>query len=283
MGIFDGLVGSVLGGIGGILGSNKDSNTTKDINSENAALSREYAQSGIQWRVADAKKAGISAYGALGIPLQSSPTLQVGSTDNASVFSNMGQGIGRAVDAVRTAPERKRAQILEGLQLERASLENELLRSQITNVQRASNPALPGHGSGSSPVISGQADSLPSADPFVDVQPAKPTAIVPGNPGREPGLLSDYGFYQRNDGKLGTVMSNDMKQRTEDDLLAEVGWHFRNKLLPYFGFNQPAIPPQDPGKGRIWFYRNSDLSYESVPINSMKGKVARQQYKRYNR
>ena len=51
----------------------------KEMNAKNAALQREFAQSGIQWKVADAKKAGLHPLAALGAQTASaSPSYQAG-------------------------------------------------------------------------------------------------------------------------------------------------------------------------------------------------------------
>lgn len=114
--------------LGGLLG--------KSQADKQAALQKQFAKNAIQWKVADAKAAGVSPLYALGANTVSySPNL-VG--DNlASGLSEMGQDIGRAVSSVSTQPERVAAEKLSGLQLERAGLENDLLRTQIAGAQKA--------------------------------------------------------------------------------------------------------------------------------------------------
>lgn len=275
-----GIFGDILSFTGGLIGSNKAANTQKDINYENAALSREYATTGIQWRVADAKKAGLHPLAAMGLPLASAPTLSAGNTDYAASYADMGQSIGRAADSVRTRSERQAVAARDALSLERAGLENELLRTQITNAQRASNPPLPslGSGTGSSQLLPGQADSYPPAEPYVETKAASPIAM--GSPGREAGLISDIGYYQRHDGNIGITKSKDMKERTEDDILAQIGWFLRNNALPALGANVPPPPnPRDypPPSGKIWAWDPHIMAYKPVKPNSLRGRA--QQYK----
>lgn len=108
----------------------------------NTATQKEFAQHGIRWRVEDAKAAGIHPLYALGAQTQSFSPIHVG-TD----FAGMGQDISRAIDATRTSGERADAR-LAALTLERAELENDLLRSQILGSKAALlqqvGPAFPG-------------------------------------------------------------------------------------------------------------------------------------------
>lgn len=108
--------------IGGLFGSREAE--------EQADLQKKFAQNAIQWKVADARKAGISPLYALGAQTVSYQPNLVGGGMSTAV-SDMGQDISRAVEAVSSAGERTFNKTLSALQLERAGLENDLLRSQI--------------------------------------------------------------------------------------------------------------------------------------------------------
>lgn len=142
MGVLGSLISAGSNLLGGLLGQNSQEDALK----KQIKLQKEFAQKGIQWKVADAKAAGIHPLYALGANTISYSPSAVGS-DLASGLSAMGQDIGRAVDAVSTSKERAAAAALDALQLERAGLENELLRSQITgeNIKNAGQlgPAMP--------------------------------------------------------------------------------------------------------------------------------------------
>nr|DAO69172.1 MAG TPA: minor capsid protein [Microviridae sp.] len=84
-----------------------------------ADLSREFAKNGIQWKVADAKAAGLHPLYALGgIPAQSNP-IAIGDT-TAQSFSDAGQNLARAASMGVSQDSRNRME-----------LENQLLMSQI--------------------------------------------------------------------------------------------------------------------------------------------------------
>lgn len=117
---------------------------------KNAALQREFAQSGIRWRVEDAKAAGIhplfslSGGGAAFSP--QSVSVDGGgsypSNNSGEYLSRMGQDISRAISATQTKDERENDMIAK-LSLERAGLENELLKAQITKTLAMANPPMP--------------------------------------------------------------------------------------------------------------------------------------------
>lgn len=153
--------------IGGLLGTKAEK---KQI-----ALQREFAQNAIQWKVQDANKAGIHPLFALGAPTTSYQPISTGSMANA--VSGMGQDLGRAMDAVRNPEQRASAAIskMEALQLERAGLENTLLRTQIVRETSVPGqpPAMPG--GATEPLVPGQGDTrqielrLPTRTPHLKV------------------------------------------------------------------------------------------------------------------
>lgn len=121
MGLFSAL-GSIGGVIGGLLGKKSDQELQKD-----------FAKKGIQWRVADANKAGIHPLAALGANTISYSPVGVGS-DLPALGESLGAGLDRAQAAAGTSGQRARQ--MEDLSLERAGLENDLLRSQIAQINR---------------------------------------------------------------------------------------------------------------------------------------------------
>lgn len=85
-----------------------------------ADLSRQFAKKGIQWRVADAKAAGIHPLAALGAHTSVAPSMPVGGDAVA-------EGLGKVGDW------------MSGVGRERAELENQLLRSQIRSADAGTN------------------------------------------------------------------------------------------------------------------------------------------------
>lgn len=130
-------LGSIIGAgaklLGGIFGNNEQEKINQEnianqnaINQQNIAEQEKFAQTGIQWKVADANKAGINPLAALGASTNSFSNV-VGSTSVASnalgeAMGDAGQQLGRAVAAASPQAQRQ------------AELENKLLEAKIANV-----------------------------------------------------------------------------------------------------------------------------------------------------
>lgn len=137
--------------IGGLLG--------KKAEKKERQMQVAFAQNGIQWKVADAEKAGVHPLFALGAPTASYSPISTGAMGNA--VANMGQDLGRAAASLKT-PEQKVSAYdarLRALQLERGTLENTLLRNQIINEQRVAGQPPTRPGNPTAALIPGQGDS----------------------------------------------------------------------------------------------------------------------------
>lgn len=112
----------------------KNRESQERIAAQNIALQREFAQSGIQWKVADAQKAGIHPLAALGAQTSSFSPVSIGSTD----YGSMGQDLGRAVKAAMSDQDRAEETTREAnkLALEKAGLENDILRTELASKQK---------------------------------------------------------------------------------------------------------------------------------------------------
>lgn len=127
--------------IGGLLG-NKSSEKNAE---QNIALQKEFAKSGIQWKVADAKKAGVHPLYALGAQTHSFAPVSVGDSLGPAIGA-AGQDISRAIDSTSSTSTRVAAfnERMQALQLHRGELENILLASQIARLNQVqSRPPMP--------------------------------------------------------------------------------------------------------------------------------------------
>lgn len=135
--------------IGGFLNrdAQEDANAAQQYQAErNMQLQKDFAQQGIRWKVDDARAAGVHPLYALGANTVSYSPVAVGGgadTSLGSAVASAGQDIGRSMDATRTASERGDAVVLTKLQLERAGLENDLLRTQIAKTRAQLGPPMP--------------------------------------------------------------------------------------------------------------------------------------------
>ena len=206
MGLFSSIASIAAPVIGGLIGGKNQ----KDSNAQNAAYQKEFAQHGIRWKVEDAKAAGLHPLAALGSSTATfSPSFK---------SDNMGQDISRAINAVGTAADRWTQKKADNLALEKASLENDLLRAQITNVNQASNPPFPSGGTtGDILVQPSQMGSTRHRDIVTEAAP--PAASV-----KE---------FIAKDGSVLRFPSEIAKQSMEDMLIPEFEWYYHNRVKPW--------------------------------------------------
>lgn len=194
--------------IGGLFDSDYDERLAQTNRQIDYERQKEFAQMGIQWRVADAKAAGLHPLAAIGAGGASfSPSAQVMGGDSPSNFtgvsdaiSAMGQNTKRAQVATQTPYERE----MERLSLERAQLQNRLLEGQVQNEWAAlmgqpPTPAMAADvGVSTRPVRLGQVSVAPVG--MVSSKPSESISSAPNDYGLEaagtPGFKS-YGITPR--------------------------------------------------------------------------------------
>lgn len=101
-----GLLGSVLG----FASAKSGQKLQQDINNQNLASAREFAQNSIQWKVEDAKKAGIHPLAALGTQSAYAPSSYAGGDSGEAratmgIVSSLGQMLGTALEAIKNDSE----------------------------------------------------------------------------------------------------------------------------------------------------------------------------------
>lgn len=221
-------------------------------------------QHSIQWRVQDARKAGIHPLYALGAPSMS---------PYATAFeSHMGQAIDRSIEAGKDRAERLATATAaattsatqaaaDKLTLENMNLQNHMLRSQIARLNSTQvGPPAPTMGAMSS-------------DPTGRVQPlpAQPIINSPNNDAREAGVVTDYGYSRSDQGGLTVVPSMDVKNRIEDNMVQELAWAWRNQVLPSLGGMRPPDPREFPLPRGTDRWRWSAVNQQFLPYNSNSG------------
>jgi hypothetical protein len=132
------MLGEIISGIGSIAGGLFGKSSAEKANKQNIQLQKDFAQQGIQWKVADAKAAGVHPLAGLGAQTISYTPSVVGDNSLATGISQAGQDIGRAVNSTRTQDQRISAvaKTAADLALEGAALDNR--GKQIQNALLAS-------------------------------------------------------------------------------------------------------------------------------------------------
>ena len=234
-----GIVGDVIGAGLSLFGADKGRKDAK-----------KFAKHSIEWRVQDAKNAGINPLYALGAPTFS-PYASIGSS-----YDNAGQALGRAADAATSPAGRADgdAQLLK-LAIEHAGLENDLLKQQLigSSIAKVRQPGAPP----APPAVA--ADLIKSVPQEVTRTGA--------NPSQEPGSMPEMGFLDTAGGGKAPVMSRDAADRQQDNFAEEMSWNLRNRLLPSIGFN--SNPPPKSDKGFVWMYNPLKQEYDQVPVGGV--------------
>lgn len=191
---------------------------------KNIKMQKQFAQNGIQWKVADANKAGIHPLYALGAQTHSFAPVQTGVPE---AIANMGQDLGRAYQASNTQPEKVDAytQAIQKINLEKGALENQLLASQIAKLNQTQAPPAPALVDPY--MINGQTSSGLVKD--------LPLARVAHNTsGQEQGTIATVGWGKGPGGRLEPLRSKDFAERAEDDWAAGAMWNLKNRIAPVF-------------------------------------------------
>lgn len=145
-------IGALISGgasiLGGLLG--------KSSADKQMAMQKTFAKNAIQWKTADALKAGVHPAFALGAPTISYNPVQVGQLGEG--LAQAGQDIGRAMTA-QMPGDMKGSVYSKGiaaLELERGGLQNEILKEQLRQMRA---PGTPPAYPGGNAVIPGQGDT----------------------------------------------------------------------------------------------------------------------------
>lgn len=242
---------SIWGAIGGIGGSLIDKMFGDSAAEDQYQYQRKIMKNQIQWRVDDAKWAGVHPVYALGANVQAPPPVSVGGTN----FGAAGQDLGRAMEAQFSPGQRATAftKSVQALQLQNMALNNELLSAQISRVKQAGNPPAVA-GPGERFLIDGQGSAVaaPGAA-LIQNNPLERVTPNPGSPHSEPGAVTDVGWARTAAGGLMPVPSLDVKERIEDNVFQE-GAHVLRTIGPSLMHDTRYAPPVRPRDGHIWVF-----------------------------
>lgn len=227
------LIGAGASLLGGILGNKANEKANKAAQAESqrqSDLQKEFAQSGIQWKVQDAEKAGIHPLYALGANTVSySPQTVGASPNNYDFLGSTGQNIGRAIQAGSSSTARMDAftRTAQALELEGKQLDNDIKKSQLASATNLATQA--GNGPGIPALLEasqmlGQGNS-PSMDISKKISPTQGDAKhieAGGNPELLLGKTRT-GFAPQ--------IPQSLSESFEQDNVGYWQWFMRNKLF----------------------------------------------------
>lgn len=241
------MFGEILGAVTGLIAGNKQNDANKKAAALQYKQQKEFAQSGIQWKVEDAKKAGIHPLYGLGANTISYAPQSVGGPDYG-YMADAGQNIGRAIDATRSNPAKAAATALTAVQLEGLQLDNDLKRAQLNSAlatarQTGNPPGMPSvntqpaangmPGQGNAPQIEGE-----SIDLSKRISP-----VNRGATSQEYAQVPEVQWARTATGWAPT-MPQQLAESYEQDAIGGLQWQWRNKYAPAIAarpaFNPPA-------------------------------------------
>jgi len=216
-----GNVGSALGGLGSALGIGGRQKRGPDMDDMLAYEGRSILTRTAKTMEA-AEKYGVHPMYLLGSPALSSGGVSIsgGSSGSSSMdrLAAGGQDISRAASALMPDALRRQSQF-DALALERGTLENELLRSQINRVNAQSAPGLP---------LSVASGTHPEAGAIYN-----PTQLnARFDAGREGGSPASWTEITNRDGSKTVLPSADFQDRAEEIPLLGWEWLLRNRIFP---------------------------------------------------
>lgn len=235
--MFGEILGAVSSLAGGLFG--------KSQADKQAKLQKQFAKKGIQWKVEDAKKAGIHPLYALGANTTSYQPVSVGG-GLESALPSMGQNIGRAIDGQLNEGGKVEAIALAGqaLQNEGLRLDNEIkkaeLASRLAVMRQAGSP--PGT-VGARPTLDGQGNSIPGIRIQKTMSPSEA-----GLPHFEAGLGQDVSWIKTKHGWT-KVIPQPLQEALENDVIGRWQWQARNRVADMILANDP---PYAAGPGEYW-------------------------------
>lgn len=242
------MLGALIGAGATLAGGLFGQSSAQKIAAENIRLQKQFAKEGIQWRAADAEKAGISKLYALGANTTSFSPVSVGNPLGESL-SVAGQNIGRAIDAP-ASPEARAGRLateMAATQLEGLKIDNDIKRADLlSRTNLATQPGTPPAvlNSETTPLVPGQGNATIKLE----------RKLVPGRDAPDPhasvGVNPELDWFRTRHGFSPEVPS-ELGEAQESQPLAAAQWFMRNKLLPTFDSSHRTYPYEAP-PGYVW-------------------------------
>lgn len=237
------MLGALIGAGASLASSLLGKSSSEKAQKANVANQKEFAQKGIQWKVDDAKAAGVHPLYALGANTVSFSPTAVG--QDFSSIASAGQDIGRAIDATGTGDQRAQTHALTRLQLEGLGLDNDIKRaelaSKLATVNGQSGPSYPSPGTVFG--MDGQGDFPKSDAPGTLSFNTKREAIDPRSPSYVAGHQTGTDLLRTAQGGYSPIPSAQVAEAMESSPDSMIEWIIRNRLAVPIGYGEKPVVP----------------------------------------
>lgn len=255
------MLGSLISAGSSILGGILGANSAKKQREQEYRRQVQFAQNGIQWKAADAEKAGISKLYALGANTTSYQPQSVGGSDYG--LSRAGQDIGRAISATQSRGSRaaKLGLEIQQAQLDGLRVDNDIKRAELaskarTAAQPGSPPAYPGFET--RPHIPGQGEAA------TELKYRKSLSPSGHSPESAAGVSPEVDWYRNRYGYTPQI-PQDLAESFEQNWSGALTWMLRNNLGPYLGI--PSSKPPERKGHYLHFHPLYGWQYKKRPNN----------------
>lgn len=227
----------------------------------------EFAKHGLQWKMDDARRAGIHPLYALGAQTQSFSPISVGSTPDTSragFLKDTGQDISRAVQQTLTPRDQEISKLQLGMaqaQLDGQIIENQIKASQLRQMNTPT--AFPGNSDLN--FIPGQ--------PNADILPKRPDGIRRSDtPWAHAGEQPDVDFSRTRSGRAPQIPQQ-LAESMEDSLVQRMQWYLRNLVVPILSSKNSQKPSlKELPKGAVdWTFHPLSMEWRpQYPVDGRK-------------
>lgn len=217
----------------------------------NYETAKEFAQKGVQWRVSDAKAAGLHPLAALGVNTASGPTTTVGLPESQDYgFGKMGQAIGNFI-----AARLNKAELAFAKKIDLQAKQEELISRRLDNQKKLKELDAPNIGADAFATgynLTGQGDTVKGDPRLVTV----PTQIpVSGVPGIKYGVLPENEWRADAEGYVKPRLEESAAESQESDKFWQAEYflgNVKNRARHIWHYERGKYGLKTPG-GRQYF------------------------------
>lgn len=204
-------------------------------------LQREFAQNQLQWKAADAEKAGISKYFAMGAPTASYSPVSAGDMGLSDAGKALGAGIDGQLGKGSTTSGKVSGttQAIAEAQLDGIRIDNQIKRAELAS--KLAIATQPGAGG----VLATDVTAGPmGAELKKTIPPAGSDANVTY------GVSPEVDLYRTKRG-FSPIPPQNLSEVHENNAFLRWQWLARNYLLPFM-YDEHKVPPRPAPSGMVW-------------------------------